>query len=307
VLLPGADHTTHGIAARLDRLERRVSITGTPTAAAPLAPTPVPAASPAPAQDRPAPASPSAVGMPVPEPEPVAEAPEAAPEPAPTPPEPAPTRTEAPARGAGGLTLVDVRRLWPDVVESTKTRRRMAWIHLTQNCQVVGLEGNVLTLGFANAGARDSFDSSGCSEVVHQAAIDVVGADWKIETIVDPGAAPEGTPTVTKAATDSPPATAEAGPEPVPEPETPTAPPAWAADEEPSEPTPDPRAAKTAAREAIQQTRAKGAESPRPDNLAAADAEASRDDLDADPDNLGGEDLLARELGASMIEEIKHS
>jgi hypothetical protein len=27
----------------------------------------------------------------------------------------------------------------------------------------------------------------------------------------------------------------------------------------------------------------------------------------ADPEGLGGEDLLARELGASMIEEIKHS
>src|SRR3954447_12703297 len=33
VLLPGADHTTEGIAARLDRLERRVSIEGSPTAA----------------------------------------------------------------------------------------------------------------------------------------------------------------------------------------------------------------------------------------------------------------------------------
>jgi DNA polymerase-3 subunit gamma/tau len=50
-----------------------------------------------------------------------------------------------------------------------------------------------------------------------------------------------------------------------------------------------------------------GAVAPRSGNLAAADADASRDDLDADPDNLGGEDLLARELGASVIEEIKHS
>ena len=305
VLLPGADHTTHGIAARLDRLERRASITGTPTAAAPLAPAPVPAASPAPAQDRPAPATPTAVGTPVPEPEPVVEAPEPAPEPTPT-----PAAAPAPARGGAGLSLVDVRRLWPDVVESTKTRRRMAWIHLTQNCQVVGLDGNVLTLGFANAGARDSFESSGCSEVVHQAAIDVVGADWKIETIVDPGAQPEGAPTITKAATEAPSAApeadAESTPESAPEPETPGAPPAWAAGEEPSDPAPDPTAAKAAAREAIQQTRAQGAEVPRPNELAAADADASRDDLDADPDNLGGEDLLARELGASMIEEIKH-
>ena len=42
VLLPGADHTTHGIAARLDRLERRASITGTPSEAAPLAPATAP-------------------------------------------------------------------------------------------------------------------------------------------------------------------------------------------------------------------------------------------------------------------------
>ena len=113
------------------------------------------------------------------------------------PPEPGPPSPRRRPAAARGLTLVDVRRLWPDIVESTKTRRRMAWIHLTQNCQVVGLDGNVLTLGFANAGARDSFVSSGCAEVVHQAAIDVVGADWKIETIVDPGAQPEGTPAVT--------------------------------------------------------------------------------------------------------------
>jgi DNA polymerase-3 subunit gamma/tau len=304
VLLPGADHTTHGIAARLDRLERRASITGAPTAAAPTAPATVPAASPAPAQDRPAPAAPTSVGTPIPEAEPVVEAPDPAPATEPT---PAPAATATPARGGGGLSLVDVRRLWPDVVESTKARRRMAWIHLTQNCQVVGLDGNVLTLGFANAGARDSFESSGCSEVVHQAAIDVVGADWKIETIVDPGAQPEGTPTISKAATDPEPAAAPAVPETTPEPGTPEAAPAWAGGEETSDPAPDPSAAKAAAREAIQQTRAKGAEAPKPDAMAAADAEASRDDLDADPDNLGGEDLLARELGASKIEEIKHS
>jgi DNA polymerase-3 subunit gamma/tau len=292
VLLPGADHTTNGIAARLDRLERRAAITGTPTAAAPSAP-------PAPAQDRPAPTTPTPAGNPVPEPEPAVAVPEPAPEPTPSPAAPQ-------ARGGAGLSLVDVRRLWPDVVESTKSRRRMAWIHLTQNCQVVGLDGNVLTLGFANAGARDSFVSSGCEEVVHQAAIDVVGADWKIETIVDPGAQPEGAPTVTKAAADPTPTAPEATPEPNSEVETPTAPPAWAADDESSDQAPDPSAAKAAAREAIAQTRAKGGESPRSDGLAAADAEASRDDLDADPDGLGGEDLLARELGASMIEEIKH-
>ncbi len=40
--------------------------------------------------------------------------------------------------------------------------------------------------------------------------------------------------------------------------------------------------------------------------MAAADADASPDDLDADSDALGTDDLLARELGAQVIEEIKH-
>jgi DNA polymerase-3 subunit gamma/tau len=312
VLLPGADHTTQGIAARLDRLERRASITGTPSAQAPVAPAaPVPPPAPvAPAQDRPAPAMPTAVGTPVPAtPEP-SRGPEPEPEVVSGPVAEAVAQPPAPARGGGALSLVDVRRLWPDVVDATKTRRRMAWIHLTQNCQVVGLDGHVLTLGFANAGARDSFVSSGCAEVVHQAAIDVVGADWKIETIVDPGAQPAGTPVVTKAATDpvSPPAqeAAEAAEAAEPEPETaaaPDSPPAWAADEQP-EATEHARAA---ARDAIARTRPAGAEAPRSTEMAQADAEARPDDLDVEPDDAHGEDLLARELGASMIEEIKHS
>src|SRR6478752_5928869 len=49
VLLPGADHATDGVLARLDRLEKRIAITGTPSpqATAPAPPLP-------PAQDRPA-------------------------------------------------------------------------------------------------------------------------------------------------------------------------------------------------------------------------------------------------------------
>ena len=317
VLLPGADHTTQGIAARLDRLERRASITGTPSAA------------PAAAAGRSRPGPPRAVvrparagraradapgprrGQPV-APEPAAEAPE----PPSQSPRPSPRRSPHPRpprpAAAAGLSLVDVRRLWPDVVDSTKTRRRMAWIHLTQNCQVVGLEGNVLTLGFANAGARDSFMSSGCAEVVHQAAIDVVGADWKIETIVDPGAQPEGTPTVTKPATEPAAPAAGAGARRRVA-QAPAGPPDWAADEQPAAPEPPqpsrrrrrPRRPRPR-REAIQQTRPVGRATPRSEDLAAADAVVSRDDLDADPEGLGGEDLLARELGASMIEEIKH-
>ena len=49
VLLPGADHATQGVLARLDRVERRIAITGTPSPQATAASPPTP-----PAQDRPA-------------------------------------------------------------------------------------------------------------------------------------------------------------------------------------------------------------------------------------------------------------
>ena len=119
-------------------------------------------------------------------------------------------------------------------------------MHLAQNCQVVAVEGNVLTLGFTNAGARDSFDNGGSAEIVRQAAIDVVGADWRIETIVDPGAKADVPPP--RAAT--PPAPAEpSGPEPAPDPQAaaPSGPPAWASDdadpESPESSAPAPSAA----------------------------------------------------------------
>ena len=298
VLLPGADHTTLGLGARLDRLERRLDIGAAPTApSVPAAPAPAPAPTPAPVS-APAPTS-------DPEPDP---APEAVPEPlATTPapvaetPEPArvPEPEAAPAAVApsGALSLVDVRRLWPDIVEATKTRRRMAWILLTQECQVVGLEGSTLTLGFKNAGARDSFVNSGCPDIVREAALDIVGAAWTIDTIVDPSATPPAqaeAPVVVKEAADAADEAATAEPEHTP---APAAPPVA----EP--PSPEVR---SAAREAIKETR-QGNDAPRDDPMAAADADADPDDLTMDEESLGSEDLLARELGAQMIEEIPHS
>jgi DNA polymerase-3 subunit gamma/tau len=277
VLLPGADHTTQGVQARIDRLERRSAITAPPSAAAPTPTTPAS--------------------------EPVAAIPETPPPtPAPVPtsePEPAPAPEPTPAP-ASGLTLVDVRRLWPDIVDATKQRRRVTWIHLTTNAQVVGVDEKTLTLGFANAGARDSFDAGGSAEIVRQAAIDVVGTDWKIETIVDPGASADDPPP--PPATEAPAAPAPAAEAPAaPAPE---APPEWASDE-PSASAPEAEEGKAAsARKALQQTREAATEPA--EDVADADADAHPDDLDADSDSLAGAELLARELGAEMIEEIPH-
>jgi DNA polymerase-3 subunit gamma/tau len=214
-----------------------------------------------------------------------------------------------------------VRRLWPDVVEATKLRRRVAWMHLTQNCQVVGLEGRTLVLGFSNAGARDSFVNGGCDEILRQAAIDVVGVDWRIDAIVDPGArAGETRPAAEPVVTPSP------EPVPAPDPGAPTEPPGWVAQtppapspdasDAPDGPAPEAGAPETpqargadpsaiaAARGAISPTRVAGA--PVADTRAEADADAHPDDPDIETSGLAGAELLERELGARVIEEIPH-
>jgi DNA polymerase III subunit gamma/tau len=282
VLLPGADHTTQGVLARLDRLEKRAAISGAPSAEAP-APSAPPPPKPAPVAE----AAPSPT--PQPEPKPTTEREQRPAEPSGVP--SAGSGQRSTGSTTGGLSLVDVRRLWPDIVDATKQRRRVTWIHLTQHAQVVAVDATTLTLGFANTGARESFESGGSAEIVRQAAIDVVGADWRIETIVDPGAdaAAPPPPVVPEEARDEPSRrAAPPAPEPVAEP--------------PAEP------ASSAAREAVRETRSADAGSePAGPDLAAADADAHPDDLDADSDEAGGAELLQRELGAEMIEEIPHS
>ena len=148
-------------------------------------------------------------------------------------------------------------------------------MHLTQNSQVVAVEGNVLTLGFTNVGARDSFVNGGCDEILRQAAIDVAGVDWQVESIVDPGATggpsaalafpPRRRPPRPPPADDGQPA-AEAAPAAPPDPTQPTA---------GGRPTPSPAPTTTTP-------------TPRRSDLAGAA-------------------LLERELGAQVIEEIPRS
>jgi DNA polymerase-3 subunit gamma/tau len=176
----------------------------------------------------------------------------------------------------------------------------------------------VLTLGFKNAGARESFAGGGSDEILRQALIDMVGADWKVEAIIDPSAQPGATPPprVTKPAVEPQPAPPT--PTPAAGPATPDGPPDWAAPGESpqsradaSEKVADERAhrasrsAMARAREGITPTRSgtePGPVAPQDD----PDADADRDDADADESGLQGAELLQRELGATVIEEIPH-
>jgi DNA polymerase-3 subunit gamma/tau len=86
--------------------------------------------------------------------------------------------------------LADVRRLWPLILEAVKTKRRFAWIMLSQNAQVIAIDEQILTLGLVNAGARESFARSGSDEILREAMMDTIGLNRRVEAVVDPSTDP---------------------------------------------------------------------------------------------------------------------
>lgn len=94
------------------------------------------------------------------------------------------------AKPTGVADVAALRRLWPDVIEDVKKRRRLTWSLLSTSAQVLALDDSLITIAIVNAGARDSFLRSGSDEILRQSFIDVVGIDRKIEVVVDPSINP---------------------------------------------------------------------------------------------------------------------
>jgi DNA polymerase-3 subunit gamma/tau len=90
----------------------------------------------------------------------------------------------------GVADVASLRRLWPDVIEDVKKRRRLTWSLLSTSAQVLALDDTAITIAIVNAGTRDSFLRSGSDEILRQSFIDIVGVDRKIEVIVDPSINP---------------------------------------------------------------------------------------------------------------------
>jgi DNA polymerase-3 subunit gamma/tau len=84
------------------------------------------------------------------------------------------------------IDVAGLRRLWPDVIENVKKRRRLTWSLLSASAQILGVDDKNITIGIVNSGARDSFVRSESDEILRQAFIEVVGLDRKIEVTVDP-------------------------------------------------------------------------------------------------------------------------
>ncbi len=321
VLLPGADVDDRGIHARLDRIERRLGVAGSaaPPAAGPAA-TSVTTAAPA-AVAPTAPEAPSAPTTPPTEPAPPRpDAPPIATSPATPagkpPSEPAPQDLRGPSggesddtrlgpapdpepspAGSGGpqLTVTDVRRLWPEVLEEVKGKRRFTWILLSQNAQVAELRNGVLLLALANAGARDSFSRGGSEDVLKEALIVVLGADFKIETMVDSGSTGPAPGRPAPVSDDA--ARSWASPAPVPQ-AAPAVPPPPASPLSPADP-----AVREQARQSIRPTRQGQTVTSADDER---DAAANVNDSDLEESTESHTELLARHLGAEIIAEEEH-
>ncbi|CAN2228492.1 DnaX DNA polymerase III, gamma/tau subunits [Candidatus Nanopelagicaceae bacterium] len=100
----------------------------------------------------------------------------------------------APLKKVENMDVAGLRRLWPDVIENVKKRRRLTWSLLSASAQILGVDDKNITIGIVNAGARDSFVRSESDEILRQAFIEVVGLDRKIEVTVDPSIDTTSTP-----------------------------------------------------------------------------------------------------------------
>jgi DNA polymerase-3 subunit gamma/tau len=101
----------------------------------------------------------------------------------------------APAEKIESIDVVGLRRLWPDVIENVKKRRRLTWTLLSASATLATVDNSAITIAMVNVGARDSFLRSSSDDILREAFIEVVGLDRKIEVIIDPSVDSSSSPT----------------------------------------------------------------------------------------------------------------
>ena len=157
IIIVGADKTDQGLLARIERLERQAKMDPMPSR---------------PNTSKPIPTK-------LVEPKGIAKKPEST--------ESLKTDTvPAPVNSTPDVT--SLRRMWPDVIENVKKKRRLTWSLLSASAQVISIDETTITIGIVNAGARDSFLRSESEVILSDAFVEVTGVRRKIEVIVDSSA-----------------------------------------------------------------------------------------------------------------------
>jgi DNA polymerase-3 subunit gamma/tau len=86
---------------------------------------------------------------------------------------------------SGAADIVILRRLWPQVIENVKGKRRLTWSLLATSAQILSVDDENISIGIVNAGARDSFVRSESDVILSDAFEEVAGVRRKIVATVD--------------------------------------------------------------------------------------------------------------------------
>ena len=187
-----------------------------------------------------------------------------------------------------------LRARWPDVLAALQSKRRVAWM-LLSNATVESLADGALTIAFAKPGDAKGFVTSGSDKDLGNVLSGLFGMTPQIRSTVPTGVASAGSGGSSQNLHME---TRPASPQPSRETRQPDQP-------RPAEDPPGPRGS-----QARHQPTSAGQSSP-PSRSArpmspAAGSEPEPSDLPA-PDGLTGTDLIERELGGRIIQELDGS
>ena len=93
--------------------------------------------------------------------------------------------SEKSIKPSGSIEISALRRMWPEVIESVKKRRRLTWSLLSTSAQILSLDEEVITIGMVNIGAKDSFIRSESDVILSDAFEEVTGVRRRITATVD--------------------------------------------------------------------------------------------------------------------------
>jgi DNA polymerase-3 subunit gamma/tau len=86
---------------------------------------------------------------------------------------------------SGSIDITSLRRMWPQVIDAVKGKRRLTWSLLATSAQILSLDDENITIGIVNSGARDSFVRSESDVILSDAFEEVTGVRRKIVATVD--------------------------------------------------------------------------------------------------------------------------
>ena len=88
-------------------------------------------------------------------------------------------------KASGNIDVTSLRRMWPQVIDAVKGKRRLTWSLLATSAQILSLDDENITIGIVNSGARDSFVRSESDVILSDAFEEVTGVRRKIIATVD--------------------------------------------------------------------------------------------------------------------------